>query len=232
MAPQLADGSLVNRSREAATQAGQQDAADRPKLFDRLLRDARIRKVRPHVPPGAAVLDVGCSDGELLRRLGARIRRGVGIEPTLSERVTADNYELIPGLFPRDAPKGAQFNAITMLAVLEHIPVGEHPAVADSCAALLRPGGRVIITVPSPRVDDILHVLIRLHVISGMAAHEHYGFQPADTLAVFGPPRFRVLVRKTFQLGLNNLFVFERADASPLANNPDRQQSGLDSRFG
>ena len=63
-----------------------------------------------------------------------------------------------------------------MLAVLEHIPVEQHAAVADSCAALLRPGGRVIITVPSPRVDGILHVLMRLRMISGMAAHEHYGF--------------------------------------------------------
>ena len=75
----------------------------------------------------------------------------------------------------------------------------------------LNPNGRVIITVPSPRVDDILHLLLKLRLISGIAVHEHYGFQPADTLRLFPGPRFRLLRRSTFQLGLNNLFVFERS---------------------
>ena len=76
---------------------------------------------------------------------------------------------------------------------------------------MLKPGGRIVITVPSPRVDDILHLLIRLHLIAGMSAHEHYGFKPAHTLGVFAAPRFRVLKKARFQLGLNNLFVFEKA---------------------
>ena len=174
------------------------------------------------------LLDVGCHDGELFKRLGDRISRGVGIEPTLREAVSAENYELVPGTFPRNAPTDTEFDAITMLAVLEHIPVEHHAAVADSCAALLRPGGRVIITVPSPRVDGILHVLTRLRVISGMAAHEHYGFLPADTVTVFGPPRFRLLAKNTFQLGLNNLFVFERVDSSRHAKDSGSKQSGFD----
>jgi len=210
VAPELARGALVIRSRQVATRIDQGVAAGRPKLVDRLLRDARIRKARKYVRQGDVLLDVGCDDGELFRQLGDRIARGFGIEPTLKDRVTARNYELAPGVFPHDAPAGIEFDTITMLAVLEHIPVGRHPLVADRCAALLRPGGRVIITVPSPRVDDILHVLIRLRVISGIAAHEHYGFSPADTVKIFALPRFRLLARKTFQLGLNNLFVFER----------------------
>ena len=74
---------------------------------------------------------------------------------------------------------------------------------------MLTPGGRVVITVPSKRVDDILHVLLKLRLLQGMSAHEHYGYKPSDTLGVFPPPRYRLLRRETFELRLNNLFVFE-----------------------
>lgn len=197
------------------TEATDTGAAGVPetKPLDRFLRDARIAKARPFVRAGDEVLDVGCADGELFRRWRGHIAGGVGIEPTLGERVVTDDYELIPGRFPEQAPTDRQFDAITMLAVLEHIPPTEQARLADACDEVLRPGGRIVITVPSPRVDDILHVLLRLRLIQGMSAHEHYGFRPADTIGVFPPPRYRVLRRARFQFGLNNLFVFEKTGA-------------------
>lgn len=173
------------------------------------MRNARIAQARPFVAAGDSVLDVGCADGELFRRLRGHMGPGVGIEPALSERVVRDGYELLAGRFPDDVPTGMRFDVITMLAVLEHIQPPDQARLAAACAELLKPGGRVVITVPSPRVDDILHLLLRLRLISGMAAHEHYGFRPADTPTLFPEPRFRLIKRKRFQLGFNNLFVFE-----------------------
>ena len=181
------------------------------KFLDRFLRDTRIRRARPFIRAGDAVLDVGCADGAMFRRWQGHIGRGVGIEPALDEPVRADGYELLPGRFPETMPATGEFDVITMLAVLEHIPVPGQAQLADVCAALLRPGGRIVITVPSARVDAILHLLIRLRLIGGIAAHEHYGFSPDDTLAVFPPPHYRLVRRQRFQLGLNNLFVFEIA---------------------
>jgi 2-polyprenyl-3-methyl-5-hydroxy-6-metoxy-1,4-benzoquinol methylase len=181
------------------------------KFLDRFLRDARIRRARPYVRAGDVVLDIGCADGEMFRRWRGHIGRGVGIEPTLDEPRKGDGYELIPGRFPDTVPQGVEFDVITMLAVLEHIPPPDQARLAEVCASLLKPRGRIVITVPSPRVDDILHLLIRLRLIGGIAAHEHYGFSPDDTLAVFPPPHYRLVRRQRFQLGLNNLFVFEMA---------------------
>lgn len=181
------------------------------KSLDRYLRDARIARARAWIPAGASVLDVGSDDGEMFRQLQGHIGPSVGIEPGLDRKVIEPGYELVPGLFPDAAPIGMSFNVITMLAVLEHIPLDAQPRLADACAELLKPGGRVVITVPSPRVDAILHVLLKVRLIDGMSAHEHYGFEPGHTPNVFTAPRFRMVKRQRFQLGLNNLFVFERA---------------------
>lgn len=180
------------------------------KSVDRFLRDARIARARPWIPAGARVLDIGCLDGEMFRQLSGLIGPSVGIEPTLDAKVVESGYELVPGLFPEAAPHGQTFDVITMLAVLEHIPPEPQSRLAELCAALLEPGGRVVITVPSPRVDAILHVLLKLRLIDGISAHEHYGFEPKATPQLFPAPRFRMLRRTRFQLGLNNLFVFER----------------------
>lgn len=180
------------------------------KPIDRWLRDARIARALPYVLEGGVLLDVGCGDGEFVRRLAGRVRHAVGIEPTLAERVTGTGWELLPGSFPHDVPVGLQCDTITMLAVVEHIPPDQAALLADACGALLRPGGRVVITVPSPSVDHILHALIRLRLIAGIAVHEHFGFRPSQTTALFPPPGYRLIRKARFQLGLNNLFVFEK----------------------
>lgn len=180
------------------------------KSLDRYLRDVRIGRARPFVRSGDVVLDVGCADGEMFRQWRGVISRGIGMDPTLGEPRVGETYELLPGTFPDAAPRDVEVDVITMLAVLEHMPPAAQERLADACDALLKPGGRVVITVPSPRVDDILHVLDRLRLVDGMSMHEHYGFRPGDTPALFPPPRYRLRKQQRFQLGLNNLFVFER----------------------
>ena len=159
------------------------------------------------------LLDVGCGDGALVRSLAGHIRHATGIEPSLDAPVSGDGYELLPGRFPDDLPTSGGFDAITMLAVVEHLPPEALAHLGHSFGRLLKPAGRVIITVPSPRVDDVLHVLMRLHLIAGIGAHEHHGFDPSLVPQLLPMPQFRLLEYSRFQLGLNNLFVFEKTTA-------------------
>jgi SAM-dependent methyltransferase len=182
------------------------------KLLDRYLRDVRIAKARRFVREGDVVVDVGCADGAMFERWSDTIDYGYGVDPTLDEKRETAGFVLYPGVFP-DALPEVSCDLITMLAVLEHIPEDRQAEVARACHRLLNPGGRVVITVPSPRVDDILDVLGRLRVIDGMSVEEHYGFDPAQTERIFASPDFRLLERRRFQLGLNNLYVFEKAEA-------------------
>lgn len=189
---------------------GEVTGGARLKPLDRWLRRRRSERVRPYVPANSSLLDIGCGDGALIRSLRGHVAYAVGMEPTLAQPVIGPGFELRPGRFPDDLPVGMTFDVITMLAVVEHLPLRQQELLADEFSRLLRPGGRVIITVPSARVDDILHVLLRLRLIAGIATHEHYGFEPANTPGLFPPPTYRLVRHARFQLGLNNLFVFER----------------------
>jgi SAM-dependent methyltransferase len=95
-----------------------------------------------------------------------------------------------------------------MLATFEHIP--ETAALARECARVLRPGGVVVITVPSPRVDAIVETLVRLRLADGMSLDEHHGYNPSETPALFDAAGCALVHRQRFQLGLNYLFVFRK----------------------
>jgi SAM-dependent methyltransferase len=182
------------------------------KLTDRVLQRWRIAKVRKFIRPGSRVLDIGSADGALFQWLHNLDQNSLGIDPTLKTNISVRNLGLIAGFFPKDMPPVAPFDAITMLAVLEHFPASEYEELNRGCARFLKPGGLLIITVPGVRVDQILAVLKFFRLIDGMSLEEHHGYDPNQTPAIFSGEDFRLLQRKTFQLGLNNLFVFERVE--------------------
>ncbi len=179
------------------------------KALDRFLQNWRIDRVRPYLRPGGRVLDIGCADGALFRRqpdLGAYI----GMDPALAQPLDAPPCRLIRGVFPDDLPSHEPFDAITMLAVLEHIPPEQYGRLAGACSAHLKPGGYLLITVPSAVVDRILDVLHWARLIDGMALEEHHGFAADRTPTIFASTELELVKRTRFQLGLNNLFVFRR----------------------
>lgn len=185
------------------------------KFLDRVLQDWRIVKARPFIPRGARVLDIGCADGKLFKRLQGEVADdSLGIEPTLSHSGTAGSVRLIAGRFPDDMPPVEAFDVITLLAVLEHFPPSRYANLKEDCLRFLKPGGFLIITVPSSRVDSILSVLRRCHLLDGMSLDEHHGYAVQKTKDIFSSPQFILVKHRCFQLGLNNLFVFTRTHAA------------------
>ena len=186
------------------------------KFTDRFLQNWRIAKARPFIPAGARILDVGSADGVLFQRIKDAQPGSMGIDPTLKTNTRIGPVQLWAGCFPQDLPAVEPFDVITMLATLEHFPPAQYDSLKNGCARFLKPGGRLIITVPSPAVDQILKVLKWLRLIDGMSLEEHHGYDVGRTPAIFSEDLFVLRRRATFQLGLNNLFVFERRDTRTL----------------
>ncbi len=180
------------------------------KRLDRFVQRWRIAKAVPFIGKGAKILDIGSGEGELFEVLGDRISFGIGVEPLLPETIEGPRYRVIPGPFPPQAPFAQKFDVITILAVLEHFPEEVLQTCCKTCRELLNTGGHVIITVPSRYVDGILNLMRFLKLVDAETLGEHHGFDVSMVAKLFPPAHFRLVTKKKFQLGFNNLFVFRK----------------------
>ena len=179
------------------------------KRIDRWLQDLRFAAVRPHLRCGCRVLDIGSADGALARR-APQLGEYLGIDPCADVTAQLPQGTLIRGDFPQDMPRVRPFDVICLLAVFEHVRLGEQAEFVAGCHQYLVPGGRLVVTVPSPLVDWILHLLRGVGLIDGMHLEEHYGFDAARTPRIFSSAYFSLLHHRRFELGLNHLFVFAK----------------------
>ena len=135
---------------------------------------------------------------------------GVGIDTDAQPSWPSGPYTFRHGSFPEVIEESDDFDAVVMLAVIEHVSQEALTTWAIAVPTLLRPGGKLIITVPAPVVDRILDVGIRLRLLHGMDTANHHGFDPRVVPEEFSIPSIRLVKASRFELGLNHLFVFER----------------------
>jgi len=110
------------------------------------------------LPPDATVLDVGCGDGmRTLARMGEV--RAVGLDvATRQTRLAAENVPSAHVLqgdmlsIPLDAES---VDAVTAYHAVFHTPRDRHEAVYREFARVLRPGGRVLMTVGSSASETV-----------------------------------------------------------------------------
>jgi hypothetical protein len=185
------------------------------KTLDKVLRSWRVRKALAETPADVtAVFDIGCDDGFLLAAIpGDGVRRD-GCDPLARPGTGADGSTILKGTFPAAVSeagsyRSGEYDAVFALAVFEHFTAEDLRSSSPVIADMLSDRGRLIVTVPHPLVDRILHVLMFLRVIDGQEVHEHHGFDPRTLASEL--PDLRLVRRRRFQLGLNHLFVFERA---------------------
>lgn len=179
------------------------------RIGDYFIQAWRMNVASRWIVQNSRVLDIGCHQGEFFEYLAGRIAPSIGIDPLLEKEGYRGHHEFLRLFLDDRLPfSGDSFDTVVLLATIEHMQ--NKSVVARESFRLLRSGGRVVITVPSLMVDKILDVLVALRLVDGMSLEEHHGFKPDELPDIFKQAGFRVLVRKKFQFGLNNLFVFEK----------------------
>ena len=180
------------------------------KKIDYILQGERIRQAKKFIK-GDSLLDIGCHFGEIFESiLKTKNISGDGIDGVLNTPIHKENYSLFPGYFPNDFPLDKTYDNITLLAVLEHIPMEELKRYPNLLSKYLNPKGRVIITVPSKKVDAILNILLFFKLIDGMDLEHHQDFERELIKDIFTQNNYNLIKEKRFELGLNILYVFEK----------------------
>jgi len=179
-----------------------------------LLRRMRLARVLPAIRrhPDCRLLDIGCGwEARLLRSVEPYVREGVGIDFKAPELDHPKLRTIAMTLEDRLPFADASFDVVTLLAVLEHL--SQPRRVLEEVARVLRPGGQVVITVPSKAAKPVLEFLaFRLHVVSEAEIRDHKRYYDrAALLELFASSGLRVDRHAYFQLGMNNYLCATRA---------------------
>jgi 2-polyprenyl-3-methyl-5-hydroxy-6-metoxy-1,4-benzoquinol methylase len=185
-----------------------------PKEFDTAFYETRVSQKNPtsdnpemtslvdrieswcQVKDGDRILDFGCYDGYILRRLSSRKQiTGVGVDIAAAAVELANRLNTSSGLRFRVTDGGtlpfdpASFDVVVCSEILEHVP--ELDRVLGDIARVLVPGGRLYATMPNSlrdvwrplhplcrRIDEVEGHLRRMSRPDFLAAVVSHGFVP------------------------------------------------------
>ncbi|MBN1766361.1 MAG: class I SAM-dependent methyltransferase [Sedimentisphaerales bacterium] len=151
-------------------------------ILDRFLAVQRhkiaARKLTP-IDKKDRILDLGCGSYPLFL-LNSDFSEKYGLDqevrPSLIEDMKQKNITLINHNFEIENQlpfKDDFFDAITMLAVFEHLEPARLMDSLREIKRILRPHGRLVLTTPAFWTEKLLKLLAWLRLISGEALSEH-----------------------------------------------------------
>ena len=182
-------------------------------LLEPLLRRMRIRQVLPVLQqhPDCRLLDIGCGwEARLLKAVEPYVKSAVGLDFKAPKIATAKLATITATLTDKLPFPNAAFDVVTLLAVLEHL--AQPRAMVGEIARVLKPGGHVVLTVPTLAAKPVLEFLAyRLHVVSETEIRDHKCYYNRHSLeALFAGSDLRIDSHRYFQLGMNNFLVATR----------------------
>lgn len=176
------------------------------------LRAERFARVLPEVR--GRLLDVGAGDNALVR-LYRRMAPRLGVEQASADAsIGVDVVDwggdcLLVESSARLPFPDAVFDTIAYVACLNHIP--ERAAALIEAKRLLRPGGRIVITMIGRWLGRVGHALwwYSEDKHRDVDPHEEMGLDPCEVLALAEQAGLRLIKIDRFVYRLNSLYVLE-----------------------
>jgi SAM-dependent methyltransferase len=161
----------------------------------------RVKTVLPHLRGHA--LDIGCGTNVLMKRYGNGI--GVDVFQFGGADLIVENTSALPF-------SDGEFDTICIIAALNHIPYREK--VLTEAYRLLKPGGRIIITMIPNAMSRIWHFVRspwdRDQHERGMEHDEVYGLSQHEVRTLLTQASFEVTQEIPFMLYLNTMTIAEK----------------------
>jgi SAM-dependent methyltransferase len=179
--------------------------------LDFFIQRKRTQQVARYIFSGSTVLDLGCGYFPYsLALLETKIKTGIGIDREISEEYQSQKIRLIKANIEKPLPlPEASFDSVLMLAVLEHLRRPKETLV--ECLRILKPGGRLIITIPTNYSRPLLETLARLNLISREEVFDHQNyFSLSEAENLLKEVRFKKVISKFYNFFLNALFVYQK----------------------
>ena len=141
------------------------------------LRTQRANQLIPAELRQGRILDIGCGSYPYFLAHTA-FKEKFAVDQLPMPKETADRnriefFELNLNQEPRLPFEAGYFEAVTLLAVVEHLNPESMAALFKECHRVLKPGGMVVLSTPAAWSDGLLHLMARLNLVSAEEIHEH-----------------------------------------------------------
>jgi len=183
-------------------------------FLEPVLRRMRIGMVLDEIKriPDCKLLDVGCGfNHKFLYTVEPWISHGTGIDFKVPE-VRSKKIRTIQATLNETLPFAENsFDIVTMLAVLEHL---DRPReICREIVRVLKPGGRLVLTVPGKWAKPVLEFLsFRLGIVNRVEIEDHKKYYDLLELEELVQSAGNLIIVKhaLFQLGMNNFCVMKK----------------------
>ncbi len=149
-------------------------------LLEPMLADLRAQRANKLIPSrlrNGRVLDIGCgSFPYFLAHTSFQEKFAIDQIPlpqSTASELKIESYTLDLEVKPRLPFEDNFFEAVTLLAVVEHLDPSLMAVLFKEVYRVLKPQGMVILTTPAAWSDGLLKFMARISLVSAEEIHEH-----------------------------------------------------------
>jgi len=179
-------------------------------FLEKFFANLRHKKAIRYIPKNSVVCDIGCGyNAEFLKKIEPIIKYGFGFDKDVQDfkdgKLELKKFKI----FDKIPLPSARMDAITALAILEHLEKPQE--FLSECFRILKKGGVLILTTPTPRSKLVLEFLaFRLGVVDKDQVQDHLNyFWPNQVKQMLSQSGFnsKAIKGRYFGLGFNSLIV-------------------------
>jgi SAM-dependent methyltransferase len=182
--------------------------------LDKYIAKWRLSKVRRFVSKGDVIMDFGCGyQAYFLNHVKYFISKGIGIDTDIPANSTEGNLQLIHQDVGINLPfEDSTFDKIFLLAVYEHISLDKTIPLLLDFKRVLKPGGSIILTIPTPKGKKVLEFMAyKLKIISQVQISDHVKYYNKEDVSIDARKAgLMISYHEYFQFGCNSLQVLKK----------------------